>query len=128
MPTASCVLRGLRTRGLARAGSWFRDGWTPLGRFRVNGILSDDRFEMDPDLIAASGRSEAELRSSLFRDMSSIDFKGDGRTAEYGIGHISLEPVLRRLSLFHSIPMTAGFAGTALPFTAPMTKAELVNL
>ena len=29
----------------------------------------------------------------MFRDMSSIDFKGDGRTAEYGIGYISLEPV-----------------------------------
>ena len=25
--------------------------------------------------------------------MSSIDFKGDGRSAEYGIGYISLEPV-----------------------------------
>ena len=96
LPDANGELRfsvGSGREGLACAGSWFQDGWTPLGRFRVNGILSAERFEMDPDLIAASGRPEEELRSSLFRDMSSIDFKGDGRTAEYGIGYISLEPV-----------------------------------
>ena len=80
-------------RGLACAGSWFQDGWTPLGRFRVNGILSDERFEMDPELIASSGRTEQELRSTLFRNMSSIGFKGDGLVGEYGIGYISLEPV-----------------------------------
>ena len=84
---------GSGRRGLACAGSWFQDGWTPLGRFRVNGILSDERFEMDPELIVSSGRTEQELRSTLFRNMSSIDFKGDGRVGEYGIGYISLEPV-----------------------------------
>ena len=84
---------GYGRRGLACAGSWFQDGWTPLGRFRVNGILSDERFEMDPELIASSGRTEQELRSTLFRNMSSIDFKGDGLVGEYGIGYISLEPV-----------------------------------
>lgn len=84
---------GSGRRGLACAGSWFQDGWTPLGRFRVNAILSDERFEMDPKLIASSGRTEQELRSTLFRNMSSIDFKGDGRVGEYGIGYISLEPV-----------------------------------
>ena len=84
---------GYGRRGLACDGSWFQDGWTPLGRFRVNGILSDERFEMDPELIASSGRTEQELRSTLFRNMSSIDFKGDGLVGEYGIGYISLEPV-----------------------------------
>ena len=84
---------GYGRRGLACAGSWFQDGWTPLGRFRVNGILSDERFEMDPELIASSGRTEQELRSTLFRNMSSIDFKGDGLVGEYGIGYISLEPM-----------------------------------
>ena len=84
---------GYGRRGLACAGSWFQDGWTPLGRFRVNGILSDERFEMDPELIASSGRTEQELKSTLFRNMSSIDFKGDGLVGEYGIGYISLEPV-----------------------------------
>ena len=39
------------------------------------------------------GKSEAELRSTLFRNMNSIDFKGDGETGEYGSGYISLEPV-----------------------------------
>ena len=84
---------GYGRRGLACAGSWFQDGWTPLGRFRVNGILSDERFDMDPELITSSGRTEQELRSTLFRNMSSIDFKGDGLVGEYGIGYISLEPV-----------------------------------
>ena len=96
LPDANGNLRfpvGYGRRGLACAGSWFQDGWTPLGRFRVNGILSDERFEMDPELIASSGRTEQELRSTLFRNMSSIDFKGDGLVGEYGIGYISLEPV-----------------------------------
>ena len=30
---------------------------------------------------------------TLFRNMNSIDFKGDGETGEYGSGYISLEPV-----------------------------------
>ena len=96
LPDANGNLRfpvGYGRRGLACAGSWFQDGWTPLGRFRVNGILSDERFEMDPELIASSGRTEQELKSTLFRNMSSIDFKGDGLVGEYGIGYISLEPV-----------------------------------
>ena len=96
LPDANGNLRfpvGYGRRGLACDGSWFQDGWTPLGRFRVNGILSDERFEMDPELIASSGRTEQELRSTLFRNMSSIDFKGDGLVGEYGIGYISLEPM-----------------------------------
>ena len=79
--------------GIACAGSRFQEGVTPLGRFRVNAILSDDRFEMDPELVESSGKSEDELRSTLFSNMNSIDFKGDGETGEYGTGYISLEPV-----------------------------------
>ena len=48
---------------------------------------------MDPELIPSAGRTEQELRSTLFRNMSSIDFKGDGLVGEYGIGYISLEPI-----------------------------------
>ena len=79
--------------GIACAGTRFQEGVTPLGRFRVNAVLSEDRFAMDPALVQRSGKSEAELRASLFRNMNSIDFKGDGQTGEYGIGYISLEPV-----------------------------------
>ena len=79
--------------GIACAGSTFEEGMTPIGTFRVNAILSDDRFAMDPDLVTRSGKSEAELRENLFRNMSAIDFSGDGETGEYGIGYISLAPV-----------------------------------
>ena len=79
--------------GIACAGTRFQDGVTPLGRFRVNAVLSEGRFEMDPELVERSGKTEAELRSTLFSNMNSIDFKGDGETGEYGTGYISLEPV-----------------------------------
>ena len=79
--------------GIACAGTRFEEGVTPLGLFRVNAILSDDRFAMDPELVARSGKNEDELRRTLFRNMNSIDFKGDGETGEYGSGYISLEPV-----------------------------------
>ena len=79
--------------GIACAGTRFQEGVTPLGRFRVNAILSEGRFEMDPELVERSGKTEAELRSTLFSNMNSIDFKGDGETGEYGTGYISLEPV-----------------------------------
>lgn len=35
----------------------FRGGLHHLGRFRVNAMLSDGRFEMDPALISQSGKS-----------------------------------------------------------------------
>ena len=79
--------------GIACEGTTFQEGWTPLGRFRVNAILTADRFEMDLDLIKSSGKSEAELAQELFRDMNSIDFSGDGVSGEYGDGYISLEPI-----------------------------------
>ena len=79
--------------GIACEGTTFEEGFTPLGTFQVNAILSNDRFEMDPALVEQSGKSEQELRESLFTNMNSIDFKGDGETGEYGIGYISLAPV-----------------------------------
>ena len=84
---------GFGRLGLACAGTRFQDGWTPLGRFRVNAILSDSDFAMEEDLVERSGKSEAELQDSLFRNMSAIDFKGDGQSGEYGSGYISLAPV-----------------------------------
>ncbi|MGB5135070.1 MAG: hypothetical protein WBN89_07840 [Prochlorococcaceae cyanobacterium] len=75
---------GFGRSGVTCAGSRFEEGFTPLGRFRVNGILSDNRFVMEPALIAQSGKSEAELRTSLFRSMNAIDFSGDGDDVDPG--------------------------------------------
>ena len=79
--------------GIACEGATFTEGVTPVGRFRVNAILSEDNFAMDPELIETSGKSEEYLKTNLFSNMNSIDFKGDGETGEYGIGYISLAPV-----------------------------------
>jgi hypothetical protein len=79
--------------GVTCPGTRFEEGYTPLGRFRVNAILSKQQFEMEPALIAQSGQSEAELRSTLFKNMNSIDFSGDGEAGEYGIGYVSLAPI-----------------------------------
>ena len=79
--------------GIGCEGTTFEEGVTPLGTFEVNAILSNDRFEMDPSLVEKSGKTEEELRETLFSNMNSIDFKGDGETGEYGIGYISLAPV-----------------------------------
>jgi hypothetical protein len=79
--------------GVTCAGTRFEEGYTPLGRFKVNAILSEGRFAMDPQLIARSGKSEAELKTMLFKSMNAIDFSGDGQTGEYGLGYISLAPL-----------------------------------
>jgi hypothetical protein len=84
---------GYGRNGVTCAGGRFEEGYTPLGTFRVNAILSGDRFVMDPALIAQSGKTEAELRQSLFSTMNAIDFDGDGETREYGSGYVSLAPV-----------------------------------
>ncbi len=84
---------GFGRNGVTCAGTRFEEGYTPLGKFKVNAILSEDRFEMDPKLITESGKSKAELKASLFKNMNAIDFSGDGETGEYGIGYISLEPL-----------------------------------
>jgi hypothetical protein len=79
--------------GVTCPGTRFEEGYTPLGRFKVNAILTQTRFEMEPALLAQSGKTEAELRSTLFKNMNSIDFSGDGEAGEYGIGYVSLAPV-----------------------------------
>ena len=79
--------------GIACAKSTFTEGVTPLGTFRVNAILSENQFEMEPGLISQSGKSKSYLEENLFKNMSAIDFKGDGETNEYGEGYISLAPV-----------------------------------
>ena len=84
---------GFGRNGITCAGTRFEEGWTPLGTFRVNAILSKDRFVMDPALVKESGKTETYLRENLFSNMSSIDFKGDGEIGEYGEGYISLAPV-----------------------------------
>ena len=84
---------GYGRHGVTCAGTQFEEGYTPLGRFVVNAILSKDQFAMDKDLIVRSGKSEKELRKTLFANMNSIDFSGDGESGEYGIGYISLAPI-----------------------------------
>ena len=92
-PTPVSFQVGYGRYGIACADSSFREGETPLGTFKVNAILSPDRFEMDPALIEQSGKSKKYLEENLFKNMSAIDFKGDGETGEYGTGYISLEPI-----------------------------------
>ncbi len=84
---------GFGRNGFDPAGATFRGGHSLLGTFRVNAILSRNRFEMDPELVETSGKSEAFLRDQLFANMSSIDFDGDGKGGEYGAAFISLEPI-----------------------------------
>lgn len=84
---------GFGRKGVTCAGGRFEEGYTPLGRFRVNAILSGNRFAMDPALIRQSGKSEAELRRMLFANMNAIDFNGDGTSREYGMGYVSLAPI-----------------------------------
>ncbi len=84
---------GYGKNGVSCEGSIFEEGVTPLGRFKVNAIMSKDRFEMDEDLIKKSGKTKNYLANNLFKNMNSIDFKGDGETGEYGSGYISLTPV-----------------------------------
>lgn len=84
---------GFGRQGITCAGTRFEEGYTPLGKFRVNAILSNERFEMEPALITLSGKSEDELAKTLFRNMNSIDFNGDGETDEYGNGYISLAAI-----------------------------------
>jgi hypothetical protein len=84
---------GFGKNGVTCAGSRFEEGYTPLGRFKVNAILSPTRFAMDPALIQQSGKSEAELKRSLFNSMNAIDFDGDHEIGEYGVGFVSLAPV-----------------------------------
>jgi hypothetical protein len=84
---------GYGKNGVGCIGSTFQEGVTPLGTFKVNAIMSKDRFEMNEDLIKQSGKTKSYLSKNLFTNMNSIDFKGDGETGEYGSGYISLTPI-----------------------------------
>ncbi len=83
---------GFGKHGYLSAGESFRAGYSLLGTFGVNAILSHDRFEMTDKLIEQSGKSPDWLAENLFRNMSSIDFDGDGSGGEYGRAFIGLEP------------------------------------
>ena len=84
---------GYGKNGVGCIGSTFEEGVTPLGTFKVNAIMSKDRFEMDGNLIKKSLKTKNYLTKNLFNNMNSIDFKGDGEVGEYGSGYISLTPV-----------------------------------
>ena len=84
---------GYGKNGVGCIGSTFEEGVTPLGTFKVNAIMSKDRFEMDETLIKQSGKTNQYLSENLFNNMNTIDFKGDGETGEYGSGYISLTPI-----------------------------------
>ena len=84
---------GYGKNGVSCIGSTFEEGVTPLGTFKVNAIMSKDRFEMDETLIKESGKTNQYLSENLFNNMNSIDFKGDGESGEYGSGYISLTPI-----------------------------------
>ena len=84
---------GYGKNGVGCIGSTFEEGVTPLGTFKVNAIMSQDRFEMEETLIQQSRKAKRYLSENLFNNMNSIDFKGDGETGEYGSGYISLTPV-----------------------------------
>ncbi|MEM1295778.1 MAG: L,D-transpeptidase [Verrucomicrobiota bacterium] len=87
---------GFGRNGIDESGARFRGGYSLLGKFQINAILSADRFEMKPELIAESGKSVDYLKTHLFANMSSIDFDGDGKGGEYGDAFISLEDLSGR--------------------------------
>lgn len=84
---------GFGKHGFLPAGESFKGGYSLLGDFAVNAILSEDRFEMTDALVVESGKSRKWLAENLFQNMSSIDFDGDGSGGEYGSAFIGLEPL-----------------------------------
>lgn len=84
---------GFGRDGFLPTGSTFVGGFSLLGDFKVNAILSHSRFEMTDVLIAESGKTHEWLAENLFANMSSIDFDGDGKGGEYGEAFVGLEPV-----------------------------------
>ncbi len=52
---------GYGKNGVGCIGSTFEEGVTPLGTFKVNAIMSKDRFEMDENLIQKSGKTRVIL-------------------------------------------------------------------
>ena len=56
---------GYGKNGVGCIGSTFEEGVTPLGTFKVNAIMSQDRFEMDETLIQQSGKAKSYLSMKL---------------------------------------------------------------
>ncbi|MAS94581.1 MAG: L,D-transpeptidase [Verrucomicrobiales bacterium] len=84
---------GFGKHGFKSEGSAFEGGYSLLGTFRVNAILTRETFAMTDSLVQQSGKSREWLEEKLFTNMSSIDFDGDGKGGEYGDAFIGLEPV-----------------------------------
>lgn len=84
---------GFGRNGVSPAGARFRPGYSLLGAFRINAILSVDRFEMEESLVVGSSKTRSWLADHLFANMNSIDFDGDGQSGEYGAAFIGLEPL-----------------------------------
>ncbi|MEC5125374.1 L,D-transpeptidase [Verrucomicrobiales bacterium BCK34] len=84
---------GFGKKGFLPAGEAFQGGYSLLGEFEVNAVLSSDRFEMTDELVQESGKSREWLAENLFFKMSSIDFDGDGKGGEYGDAFIGLAPI-----------------------------------
>lgn len=84
---------GFGKHGCKPAGTSFEGGYSLLGTFRVNAILTKTDFAMTGELVARSGKSREWLANNLFTNMSSIDFDGDGKGGEYGDAFIGLEPI-----------------------------------
>jgi hypothetical protein len=84
---------GFGRNGTTPAGSAFEAGSSLLGRFSVSAILTKTSFAMAERLVTSSGRSREWLEKNLFTNMNSLDFDGDGKSAEYGDVFIGLEPL-----------------------------------
>ena len=56
---------GYGKNGVGCIGSTFEEGVTPLGTFKVNAIMSKDRFEMDGNLIKKSLKTKNYLTKNL---------------------------------------------------------------
>lgn len=93
LPGGTTFPVGFGRKGIRPAGTSFIGGFSLLGTFEVNAILAIDRFEMTEALVAESGKSRQWLAENLFRNMSSIDFDGDGRGGEYGNAFLGLAPL-----------------------------------
>ena len=65
---------GYGKNGVGCIGSTFEEGVTPLGTFKVNAIMSKDRFEMDESLIQQSGKTNLIVPVNLFYFLNSLDF------------------------------------------------------
>jgi hypothetical protein len=59
---------GLGKKGFLPAGRTFHGGYSLLGEFEVNAVLSQDRFEMTDALIQESGKSREWLAANLFSE------------------------------------------------------------